>query len=301
MSFPLTPTDGTKTIQNNIKYVYSELTNSWRRDYNNVLDQLAIGSIFNYHTATNTYTGALTVQGGVGIGGVLYASTMYSNGNEVLTTASNVSGYFGVSSIIAGTGTHINTSTGDVTIWSSGGGGGGTGGTMTLQDVTDYGATTYRAISITNTTPSTGTVSGALTVVGGLGIGGNIYAGGTGHFSSAGVTVGESVISSYSGAPFSSNVKQRLDTFSTSTIRSARYMFQIVDTVFTGTNVHVTEMTVFHDDIYVYINEYGIASSSGVLGVFDASLISGIVTINFTPNYYTTAMVIKGSRTAILN
>lgn len=69
MSFPLNPIDGDKTIQNGIKYTYSGITNSWRRDFNNVLDQLFIGGTYQ---STSTTTGALIVVGGVGIGGNLF-------------------------------------------------------------------------------------------------------------------------------------------------------------------------------------------------------------------------------------
>jgi hypothetical protein len=296
MAFPINPDDNTHWTENHIKYVYSTLTNSWRRDFNNVLDRLYIGGTY---TAVSTTTGAVQVAGGVGIQGDLYAANIFSNGSEVLTTSSqNIPGVFGVSSIVAGTGTHINTSTGEVTIWTSGGGT-GTSINMTLQDVTDYGSTTYRAVSITNNSVSTNTVSGALTIVGGTGIGGNLNVGGTGKFSSNGITIGNSVVSSYTSAFISTDIIQNLDTFSTSTFRSARYVFQIVDVVTATTVVHITEMNVFHDNRYVYMNEYGIASSSGILGVFDAVLLGGIVTITFKPTYTATNMVIKGNRTAI--
>ena len=68
MSFPLNPVDGQQTIQNGIKYNYSELTNSWRRDFNNALDRLFI--VGNYESISTT-TGALVVFAGVGIGGNL--------------------------------------------------------------------------------------------------------------------------------------------------------------------------------------------------------------------------------------
>ena len=48
--------------------------------------------------------------------------------------------------------------------------------TVTLQAVTTKGASTDRVVSITNTTPSTSKVTGALTVSGGLGVAGNVYA-----------------------------------------------------------------------------------------------------------------------------
>ena len=46
----------------------------------------------------------------------------------------------------------------------------------TLQKITDNGATTNKALSITNTTDATSTTTGALKITGGLGVGGTIYA-----------------------------------------------------------------------------------------------------------------------------
>lgn len=68
MSFPLNPVQNQTTIQNGIKYVYSTATNSWRRDYNNLINRLTIAGDF---TSTNTSTGALIVYSGAGIGGNL--------------------------------------------------------------------------------------------------------------------------------------------------------------------------------------------------------------------------------------
>ena len=56
---------------------------------------------------------------------------------------------------------------------------------------------------------------------------------------------------------------------------------------------------VFHDSTYVYITEYGIATTNGELGTFDAVIGGGSVTLNFTPNYTPTAMTIKVVRTSI--
>ena len=115
--------------------------------------------------AVSTTTGALVVAGGVGIGGALYAGgPIYSNGNQVLTSGGAGGGGY-VASLLAGTDTAVNTSTGVVTVWN----------TSTLQSVTGRGATTNNAISITNTTNSVNTVTGALIVSGGVGIGGSIY------------------------------------------------------------------------------------------------------------------------------
>ena len=117
-------------------------------------------------SATSTTTGALVVGGGVGIGGDLYVNnTIYSGGLEVLTTSSLGSGGVGVSTISAGTDTAVSANFGAVTIWN----------TSTLQSVTNRGAATTNAITITNNTPSANTGSGALIVYGGIGAL-NIYA-----------------------------------------------------------------------------------------------------------------------------
>lgn len=121
-------------------------------------------SIKNITSATSTNTGALTVAGGVGIGGSLYASAIYDSGNRVLTNDSLL-----VNSIVAGTDISINTATGNVTVSN----------VSTLQSVTDRGSTTTNIVSIANTATSNATTSGALTVAGGVGIGGNINAYGT--------------------------------------------------------------------------------------------------------------------------
>jgi hypothetical protein len=145
----------------------------------------------NLTNATSTATGSLVIAGGVGIGRDLYAGGLiYSNGSQVVTAATL--GSFGVSQIIAGpyisvsptagtgtvtignmgvqyiatgSGISVSTSTGTVIIASA----------DTLQLVTGRGATTNQAISITSSTISTSTNSGALTVAGGVGIGGNLY------------------------------------------------------------------------------------------------------------------------------
>ena len=127
---------------------------------------LAVQSV-TVSNATNT--GALTVAGGVGIGGALnVGGSILSIGFQVLTSAT-VASY-----IAAGTDTQVvvNLGTGVVTINS----------TATLQSVTARGATTPSALSITNTSNGTSTSSGqALLVTGGAGFGGNIAVGGTAY------------------------------------------------------------------------------------------------------------------------
>lgn len=150
-------------------------------------------------------------------------------------------------------------------------------------------------VKIATTTVSSGAASGALVVGGGVGIGGALNVTGAGSFGSTGVTVGNTLISSYTSGAISTIAAQNLDTFSTSTYRSAKYTVQIVD----ANKVHVTEMMVFHDNTTVYKMEYGISTNTGELGTFDATLAANVITLTFTPNYTPTGMIIKANRTSI--
>lgn len=118
----------------------------------------------NATNSTGTTTGALIVTGGVGVGGNLYASNLYSNGSPVVTESSI--GDLGVTALTAGTDTAVSSSTGVIVIWN----------TSTLDTVTQRGSTTTAAITILNTASSTSTNSGALTVSGGVGVSGDLYA-----------------------------------------------------------------------------------------------------------------------------
>ena len=130
---------------------------------------LWIGStatVANSTSATSTNTGALQVYGGVGIGGALYVgTTSYIAGSQILTAATI--GSFGVTTLTAGTDTAVSSSTGNVTVWN----------TSTLQTITSRGSSTNQVISITNTSSSISTTTGALVVTGGVGIGGSVWVG----------------------------------------------------------------------------------------------------------------------------
>ena len=173
-------------------------------------------STYNTTNATSTNSGALQVAGGAGIGGNLYVgSTIYSSGNVVLTTAT-VNQFANQTSISAGVGISVNTSSGNVIITNIGvttatgstyigistssgnvlitnlgvtNLSSGTDITLsattgsiiindvsTLQSITGRGATTTNVVSFTSTTTSTSTATGAVVITGGLGVGGQINA-----------------------------------------------------------------------------------------------------------------------------
>ena len=120
--------------------------------------------INNNTVSVSTDTGALTVAGGMGVGGAIYASEIYLNGLPVLTSASFTSG---VSEIRAGQGINVDTSTGVVTISN----------TDTISTLIARNSTSTHALTINSSTNSASTTTGALVVTGGLGIGGDVYVG----------------------------------------------------------------------------------------------------------------------------
>lgn len=112
----------------------------------------------NSTAATNTYSGALIVDGGVGVGGALYVQdAIFVNGNQVLTTGGGGVGGAYVSALYAGTDTAVSANTGEVTIWN----------TSTLHSVMERGNVTAFGLVIANsTTASNATDLGALKVAG---------------------------------------------------------------------------------------------------------------------------------------
>ena len=225
-------------------------------------------TITNTTNATSTNTGALQVQGGVGvansgwIGGALrvIGATTLNNLSAAVTTATQltVTGSATVSGII-------------------------------------YGNDISNANAVNN---------GSIQTLGGIGVAKDVYAGGaiTAGATQA-ATTGTVVNGFYTNntliASFTSNVitgtaPVNLDFWSSTNYRSARYFVQITD----GANVHISEISLFHDGVKAYINEYGIATNNGQRGSFDATLGSGNVTVTFTPTS-ATAMTIKMVRTTI--
>jgi len=102
--------------------------------------------IANVTSSTSVTTGALTVAGGVGVVGSLYASAVYDDGNRALT------------SIVAGTGTNVTID--------------GTTATISLS-IDDN-----QPFNVKSTTSATSISTGAFTVAGGAGIGQDLYVGG---------------------------------------------------------------------------------------------------------------------------
>jgi hypothetical protein len=172
--------------RDNITGYLEWLVNSSPDNTNNVTGTngtFRLGSIIlTDTTASNTTaTGALTVVGGVGVGGNIYvggvitATNVYVNGYAVSTSTFNtgtlVAQAVSATSLVSGTWTFTVSSTGSVTL---------NGTPFVSGNVTAASGTgTTTTFVISNITSSTGTNSGALQVIGGAGIVGNLNVGGT--------------------------------------------------------------------------------------------------------------------------
>ena len=121
----------------------------------NAISVSAVSTAGGNTTFTINNTGVTSATGSTFIG----VST--STGSVVFTN-------LGVQSLTAGSGTSVSASTGQITISSI----------DNLQLVTNRGASTNNALSISNTTNSTSTNTGALAVQGGVGINRDLYVGG---------------------------------------------------------------------------------------------------------------------------
>ena len=210
-------------------------------------------TLSNATQATNTTTGALVVSGGVGVGGDLYASNVYSGGSLVVTEASI--GDLGVTSLSAGTDTAVSSSTGVIVVWN----------TSTLDTVANRGSTTTAAIHITNATPSTDTNSGALIVNGGVGIAGNVFAA---NIYSNGVQVLTTETDTLESVTSRGSITPYAVTFSNTsqaTISGSTKAVGISGGLYVGRKL--------------YVNEYATFMSSPIAGAIDSR---GALTVNGT-------------------
>jgi hypothetical protein len=216
MSLPLNPTNGQQVVLNGIKYNYNLGTNSWRRDFNNALDRLFLvgnnqavststgdlvvyggagfgknvhvgGRLVVYNGAdfNGTITGvistssvAISLAGGR-LGDLLYQSSTGTTAFINIATTGSILLSDGVipvwtttaaiSVAFASTATNINGGLATYIPFQS------ASGTTTFDANFRYNS---QSLLVSNTTPSTGTTSGALIISGGAGIAGDVYVGG---------------------------------------------------------------------------------------------------------------------------
>ena len=330
-------------------------------------------TVTNTTNSTSTNTGALVVDGGVGvrsnvyIGGALHVintgtstyfhgdvipvgivnlgshdfpfNSLHLNGNTFYLNTVTLKSASGLEFSVESTAGYVTqtvgnlylnagvestgTSTGSLVVT----GGAGISGRVNIGNtLTVTGPTILAALDATATTATSLTVNGNATISGIVGItngsAANTISDGavrvTGGVSVAkGMVVGEVIVAGAKGAintgtvvhafysnnsliaSFTSNVISstatvNLDFFDASVYRSAKYLIQVVD----GVKVHLSELSIFHDGTSIYLSEYGLITNTGRLGTFNAVL-SGNVTLNFTPASGVTAITIKMVRTTI--
>lgn len=81
-----------------------------------------------------------------------------------------------------------------------------------------------------------------------------------------------------------------VDSFSSTVYRSAKYFAQMTS----GSAYHVTELNVVHNGTTAYVVEYGENKTGAVLGSFDASITTGVLSLLFTAaNAVTTVKLYK--------
>ena len=163
---------------------------------------------------------------------------------------------------------------------------------------------TYEGLTITATTggtltvanSKTLTVSNTLTLQGTDGSTLNIGTGGTlGSAAYTASTAYQAALAQgvMTSATAASATAIAVDTFSTTTYRSAKYLIQVSN----GTPTYqVSELLLIHDGTTVYVTEYGTISSGAVIATFDAAIAATTLTLTMTPVTGTcTAKVIRTS------
>jgi len=237
----------------------------------------------------NTNTGDLQVLGGVGVGGSVFVAGVVT---ATSFTGSLTGSATSATNIIGGnSGQIVYQSAPNTTSFV----GSGTTGTVLVANYS--GSPTWQnTLTLAGTTAATSTQSGALQVAGGAGIGGNLYASG---FISAGSTASNSVVTafvsnnsaytSYTSNVITNGIQVILDTFSTSTYRTAKYTVQIVD----GASIHAQEILLFHNGSTVYKTEYAVVYNNTELGSFDADVSGGLARLLFTASPTPTALTVK--------
>lgn len=283
-------------------------------------DQINIGGIFYYDgqgnlnlqtdinmglgtQTTATSNGALVVNGGVGISKDLrVGGTIYGNivGSFAASSATSIIGgstgsilYQSSPSVTnflpIGTSTFVLASNGTIPVWTSLSSLGSLSTSTVNAERVNANTGTFQYITVTGTTGT------GATIIGDLSVNRNLISGPTINNNVVPALQSNNfILTSFTSNTISSLAVQNLDFFSTSTYRTARYTAQIVS----GNNIHVSEMSVFHNGSTTFLTEYGINTNGMILGSFDAIVSGGNVVLTFAPST-STSMVVKLVRLGI--
>lgn len=221
-------------------------------------------------------SGALQVYGGAWVDKDMYiGGILYSGGSPVLTTASfNATVQDGI----------------DIDIVDVGGGVLEFNNVSTLQSVTGRGATTTNIVTFANTTDSTSTNTGAVLIHGGIGVAKTVTC--------EKLRIADAIFDS-TQTLVNSTATTAIDSFNNTQFRSAKYLIEIDEGTGVNADFELREILLIVDNnSNVWATEYGVVTSNGDLGTFEADVSGGVVTLYFTP-YAATNKIVTVLRTGI--
>lgn len=230
-------------------------------------------------SATSILTGDIVVSGGVGIGGDLWiGGALFSDGQPVLTTATFAESIQDGNDIDIVT---VNSGTSTFLVINN---------ISTFQSVTSRGNSTTNVVRFLNSTNSTSTNTGAVLVRGGIGVGGRVV--------SESVQIADAIFDSTKTLVNTTNATV-VDTFNLTEVRSAKYLIQIDEGTGPGADFELIEILLVADnDGNVWATEYGVVTSNGYLGEFEAEVVGNVVNLYFTA-YSASNKTFKVLRTGI--
>jgi hypothetical protein len=279
LNFPTNPTIGdlwtigATTYQWN-GYAWIKVSSDTLIITSGTFDTVVITSTTN--VTSSTISGALQVYGGAYITKDLYVGgILYSAGEPVLTTATFVAG------VQDGVDIDIVEFPGGVLEWNN---------ISTLQSVTGRGATTTNVTYFASDVQATSTDTGAIVVTGGIGVGKRVTC--------ESLRIADTIFDS-TETLVNTTATTAIDTYSISEFRSAKYLIQIDEGIGAGADFELREILLVADnESHVWATEYGVVTSNGDLGTFQAEVTGTNVVLYFTP-YAATNKTIKILRTGM--
>lgn len=274
LNFPTNPSIGDRHTVGGTTWVWNGI--AWAK-----FDPITISTST---VSTGTNTGAVVIDGGLGVGGgVNIGTTSTIGGNIILTTGT-----------VVGTGSVTVVYNGDGTITINGGIG-------TLQTVTDAGNTTTNQVFFLNTTNSTSTDTGAVVISGGIGVGLDAHVGGTLHAEH--LRIQDAVMDS-TYVVTTSTATIVIDQYPVNIYRSSKYLVQIEEDLGISSEFQIIEILLLvTNDYTVLTTDYGLITSNGELGDFSADVdvtnpSDPYLKLYFTP-YIANSKIITVCRTAV--
>jgi hypothetical protein len=266
-------------------------------------------NISNTTPSTSTTTGAITVVGGIGVGGDVQAQNVYSQGTNLLS-------YFqGIENTQNNNITAVNTYATSAYNQANATNTYATSAYNQANATNTYATSAYNQANATNTyatsayakannalANTSGTIFGGnLSISGTLSVTGNIvtqnyetitYTEIANTLQANTVTVTNTTLTATVGrniiqATTATTSQTTIDTWNSSTYRSAKYIIQMTQ----GTNYHAIELLVIQNGTTAYLTQYGELITNTSLATFDASVSGGNFNLLVNPASSSTTVI----------